>query len=199
MIIDLNGNNCKQAASLHISGISTGFISSLGLNFVTELYKAVAEDENSFGYVAVENEEVLGFVAFSCDLGKLYKYVLKRKFFRFAPKIAMRMLSIATFKKVIANLLYPSKMKKMDLPDAELLSIVVAPEGRGKGLAGQLIEAGFDQCRKRGIDRVKVLVASENEPANKMYKKCGFKLAYQVESHGVMSNIYVAELTDCVL
>lgn len=197
MITELNGDYCSGAARLHINGISTGFISSLGLNFVTELYRAIAQDDNSFGYVVIEGDEVLAFVAFSANLGKLYKYVLKRKFFSFAPKIAWRMLNIATFRKVLANLFYPAKMKKMDLPDAELLAIVVAEAGRGKGLAGKLVEAGFDQCRKRGIDRVKVLVAASNDPANKMYNKCGFKFIQQIDSHGVLSNIYVAELNPC--
>ncbi|AQQ71501.1 putative acetyltransferase [Limihaloglobus sulfuriphilus] len=181
-------------AHLHISGISTGFISSLGVGFVTALYEAISEDQNSFCFVAQEDEQVLGFVAFSCNLGKLYKYVLKRKFFRFAPKIAFRMLNFTTFKKVVANLLYPSKMSKMDLPDAELLSIVVAPEGRGRGVASELTRAGFDECRRRGINRVKVLVAADNEPANRLYQKVGFKFHSQIESHGVLSNVYVVEL-----
>ena len=83
-------------------------------------------------------------------------------------------------------------MQEMNLPDAELLSIVVAPEGRGKGLASQLTQAGFDQCRKRGIDTVKVLVAADNEPANKLYQKCGFEFATKINSHGHISNIYIA-------
>jgi len=46
---------------------------------------------------------------------------------------------------------------------------------------------------KRGIERVKVLVATDNRPANKLYLKCGFELAGQIDSHGVKSNIYVAQ------
>ena len=194
MIVELEKSNSQCVAELHIEGISTGFISSLGIDFVTELYSAISEDENSFGYFANEDGRALGFVTFSCNLGKLYKYVLKKRFLKFAPKIALRMFSISTFRKVIANLLYPSKLKKMNLPEAELLSIVVAEGGRGKGLAGKLVQAGFQECRRRGIDKVKVLVAANNEPANKMYKKCGFELYTQIDSHGVLSNIYVAEL-----
>jgi hypothetical protein len=86
MIVFLQ-NRFEQVVRLHICGIPTGFISSLGEKFITELYKAVSEDENSFCLVAQEDEQVLGFVAFSCNLSKLYKYVLKSKFSRFAPKI----------------------------------------------------------------------------------------------------------------
>ncbi|MHC4635121.1 MAG: GNAT family N-acetyltransferase, partial [Planctomycetota bacterium] len=72
-----------------------------------------------------------------------------------------------------------------------LLSIAVAPEARGRGIARQLVEAGLKECSEQGIDKVKVLVALQNEVANKLYLKCGFKLVGQIESHGVLSNIYV--------
>ena len=42
-------------ATLHIKGISTGFISSLGIDFVTALYEAIAQNKSSFGFVAREN------------------------------------------------------------------------------------------------------------------------------------------------
>lgn len=183
-----------QVACLHIQGIPTGFISSLGQEFVASLYEAIAEDKNSFGFVAVESDKVLGFVTFSTNLSRLYKYVASKKGFRFAFVLAKRMLSLRIIKKIWDNLFYPSKMKKMDLPDAELLSIAVASDGRGRGIAKQLVDAGFEECLKRGIDKVKVLVAADNEVANKLYKKCGFKLAGQMDSHGVISNIYVAQI-----
>jgi hypothetical protein len=76
----LDNPNSPSVAQLHITGIPTGFISSLGVGFVAELYSAISDDQNSFCLVAQEDGEILGFVAFSCNLGKLYKYVLKRKF-----------------------------------------------------------------------------------------------------------------------
>ena len=181
-----------QVANLHIQGISTGFISSLGHDFVAALYEAIAEDENSFGFVAVEDGKVLGFVAFSANLSRLYKYVVLKKGLKFAFILARKMTSLKVFRKVWDNIFYPNKMKKMELPDAELLSIVVAEEGRGKGIAAQLIEKSFDQCQKRGIKRVKVLVAADNLPANNLYKKCGFEFHSEINSHGIISNIYVA-------
>lgn len=59
MIKSLSKSYSSQVASLHIQGISTGFISSLGINFVTALYEAIAEDENSFGFVAVEDDKTI--------------------------------------------------------------------------------------------------------------------------------------------
>jgi len=190
----LHGNDVLCVAQLHINGIPTGFISSLGQEFVSALYEAIAEDKNSFGFVAIEDEKVLGFVAFSTNLPKLYKYVILKKGLKLSFIIAKKMMSMQTVKKIWANLFYPQKMKEMDLPDAELLSIAIAPDGRGRGIAKQLIDTGFEECRKRHIEKVKVLVAADNEAANKLYKKCGFELKTQINSHGVRSNVYIRDL-----
>ena len=194
MITDLQKQYASQTANLHISGIPTGFISSFGIGFVTALYEAIAEDENSFGFVAVEDDKALGFVAFSTNLSKLYKHVALKKGFKFGLLLAKKMVSIQNIKKIWANIFYPKKMKQMNLPDAELLSIVVSPEGRGKGIAKQLIKKGFTECANRGIGKIKVLVAAENKPANKLYQKCGFELHSRIFSHAAQSNIYVARL-----
>lgn len=187
---------CLDVARLHIEGIPTGFISSLGLGFVTALYEAIAEDKNSFGFVAAEEDEIVGFVAFTTNLSTLYEQVVFHKGFKFVFVIVPKLFSLQAIKKVWQNLFYPSKMKKMELPDAELLSIAVSPEGRGKGFARQLIEAGLGECRKRGIEQVKVLVAESNEAANSLYQKAGFRRVCQMDSHGVLSNIYVVTLND---
>ncbi|MFA5553180.1 MAG: N-acetyltransferase [Phycisphaerae bacterium] len=193
-IIKLNKSHSVHVGSIHIVGIPTGFISSLGKEFLSVLYEAIAEDRNSFGLVAIEDDKVLGFVAFSTNLSQLYKYVILKKGFKFTVILVRKMMSIKNIKKVWANLFYPKKMQQMALPDAELLSIAVVPEGRGKGIAKQLTNAGLEECRKRDIDKVKVLVADKNQPANKLYQKCGFEFITEISSHGVLSNIYVANL-----
>jgi ribosomal protein S18 acetylase RimI-like enzyme len=192
IVSHLKSSQASQAAALHISGISTGFISSLGHDFVAALYEAIAEDRSSFGFVALENERVLGFVAFSTNLSGLYRHVILKKGFRFLLLLGRKMFSARTARKICANVFYPHRMKRMRLPDAELLSIAVAPDGRGKGIAKSLIEAGFGECRRRNIAEVKVLVAAANEPANNLYQRMGFQLVGQIDNHGVLSNIYVA-------
>jgi len=192
-ITELLPEHASQTAELHISSISTGFISSLGVDFVTALYEAIAQSKASFGFVAEEEGSVLGFVAFTTNLNSLYKSVILRKGLHFAFLLGGKILSLKRIKNVFETLFYPSRIKKMNLPSAELLSIVIAPEGCGKGLATRLVQKGFQECVKRGIEKVKVLVGADNAAANKLYMKCGFEFVGQIDSHGVLSNIYVAE------
>ena len=136
---------------------------------------------------------MLGFVAFTTNLNKLYKSIILKKGLRFAFLLAGKVLSLKRIRKMFETLFYPSRIKKMNLPSAELLSIVIAEEEQGKGLATTLIQKGFAECARREIDKVKVLVGTDNELANKLYQKCGFELVGQMDNHGVISNIYVAE------
>ncbi len=190
---DLQIAHAGQVAALHIQCISSGFISSLGIDFVTSLYEAVVQSKSSFGVVAVRNAKVLGFAAFTTNLNKLYKSAVWRKGLIFALLLAGNVRSRGRVKKMFETLFYPARTKKMNLPPAELLSIAVAPEEREKGLAGQLIEEGFRHCRKTGVDKIKVLVGADNKPGNKLYLKFGFELAGQIVNHGVLSNIYVTQ------
>ncbi|MBA7649145.1 hypothetical protein ES703_56939 [subsurface metagenome] len=190
---DLQVIHAGQVAALHIQCISTGFISSMGIDFVTSLYDAIVKSKSSLGVVAVRNEKVLGFAAFTTNLNKLYRSVVWRKGLKFALLLAGNVLSLRRIKKIFETLSYPARIKKMNLPSAELLSIAVAPEERRKGLAGQLIEKGLRLYRKTGVDKVKVLIGADNKAGNKLYLKTGFELVGQIINHGVLSNIYVAQ------
>lgn len=108
----------------------------------------------------------------------------------------LKILRPSVCKRVFQNILYPGKTDKMNLPRAELLSIVVEPSYQGRGIAKQLCCAGLQECRRRQIDKVKVLVAKDNTAANKLYRNCGFEFVTTIDSHGVPSNIYVADLTE---
>ncbi len=186
--------NTREIAAIHISGIRTGFISSLGIGFVTALYQAITESKSSFGFVAEEKGKVLGFVTYSTNLGGLYRYVILNNGWRFVRLLCVRGFSFRTIKMIFETLFYPGRTKRMRLPSAELLSIAVAEEAQGKGVATTLVQKGFAECARRGIEKVKVLVGVDNKPANKFYLKCGFELAGQFDNHGILSNIYVAKI-----
>ncbi len=196
--VPLSARHAHSAAALHIQVINTGFISSLGIDFVTALYEAIAKSASSFGFAVEDNDKVLGFVTFTTNLSRLYKSIIAKKGWRFALLLAGKMFSVKRIKKVFETLFYPSRVKKMHLPDAELLSIAVDPEKYHNGLATKLVQKSLEHCRKIGLDKVKVLVAAANEPANKLYMKCGFQLVGQIDSHGATSNIYQAA-TDTAL
>ena len=193
-IEELSAQQCQAVARLHIVGIKAGFISSLGIDFLTVLYEAIAESEFGFGFVARENGVTVGFIAMTTNLGKLYKSIVLKNGLKFAFVLAGKMVSIRMVKKAFETLFYPSRVKKMSLPPAELLSVVVAVEQRGRGLATALLQRALQECAHRGIQEIKVLVGADMEPANRWYVNCGFKLQGQIENHGNISNVYTVRI-----
>lgn len=190
-VLPLTVKYAHDAAVLHIEGIDMGFISSLGIDFVTALYRSIAESPESFGYVALKEDKVVGFATFTTNLKGLYKSIMKKNLFRFSFLLFGKLFSFKTVKKIFETLFYPNRINTMDLPNAELLSIAVAESDRGKGIAITLIRQGLKECHERGIPKVKVLVADFNKPANTLYQKTGFEKITQIENHGIVSNVYV--------
>jgi ribosomal protein S18 acetylase RimI-like enzyme len=194
MIIEsMAPEHVKAVARLHCQGISSGFISSLGERFGTILYESMAQSEEGFGYVMTHGGRVAGFAAFSSNLGRLYRNILLRRGVRLTSLIAGRLLRWDQVVRVWQTLRYPQRMETLDLPEAELVSIAVAPGMRRLGLAKLLIQRGLAEGRKRGIEKIKVMVGASNEPANRMYQQCGFNWVAQIDSHGTPSNIYMIE------
>lgn len=188
----LKPEHACQVAKLHKEGIATGFLSSLGEDFLADLYQAISQSPDGFGFVVQIDNKVEGFVSFCTNLKKLYKQIYRKKGLKFLLVLAPKLFSIQTVRKIIQTMFYPQKTKKLNLPDAELLSIVVSSGYQGKALARQLIELGFQECQRRNISSVKVLVAQSNQLANHLYQKTGFRLTTEINSHGIISNVYVA-------
>ena len=180
----------REAGRLHMEGIPTGFLSSLGLGFLTQLYKAIASCPGGFGYVWSEGGRTLGFVACAERVGRLYKEALKRRGPLMALPLARYMIRPAVLRRMWQTWRYPSQVGEA-LPPAEVLSIAVSPEARGRGVGRALMSAAVREFARRGIGAAKVAVWAGNEGANAFYPRCGFELALQREHHGLPMNVYV--------
>lgn len=58
--------------------------------------------------------------------------------------------------------------------EAELLTLVVAPKWRGKGVGGALMRAGLEDLPMRAARRMFLEVDEGNDPALRLYKGLGF-------------------------
>jgi len=189
----LTEGHAEEVAALHVRAISTGFISSLGMKFARSLYRAIALCPHGFGIVAREGEAILGYVSFATDIHRLYRTVLWRSGWKFSLLLVRHMFRGRTIRKILETLFYPRRTRHLNLPKAELLSIVVSEAARGRGIAAGLIGKGLESCLSQGIADVRVLVAASNAAANALYQKCGFQLAQQIYNHQGLSNMYVVK------
>jgi ribosomal protein S18 acetylase RimI-like enzyme len=190
----LRTEHIPKVAELHIMGIKEGFFGSLGNEFVCCLYQAIIESDQAFGFVAIKDGEVLGFISCAENLRGVYKHIIKKNFCKLAWAMLPKMFRWYNIKNTIAAFLYPSKTGK-ELPSAEILSIVVDSRLRRMGVGRRLIELSHDEFRRRAVKWVKVITA-EDQHADEFYKTVGFKLTAHSQKRGVLLSIYVMKVSD---
>tara|TARA_A100001011_G_scaffold400649_1_gene517144 strand:- start:250 stop:828 length:579 start_codon:yes stop_codon:yes gene_type:complete len=184
-----------QLAVLHQENLEQSFLSSLGINFLSLLYKEIDEDKESVVISERKDNQVIAFVSGTDGIGRIYKNLLLRPH-----------LLIYTLKSVFKS---PSKMHKVlelllnsflknkttNLPNHELLSIVVNPAFQGEGCAEILFNRLCDYFKKKNVKSFKIIVGGNLTRANAFYKKMGAMSIKTIQVHkGVDSTIYIKQI-----
>ncbi|MEX2624522.1 MAG: GNAT family N-acetyltransferase [Acidimicrobiia bacterium] len=175
-----NDSDRRIVADLHISGITTGFLSALGPSFLSVLYRALINDPDSAVFVADKGGIVLGFVAGTSDTGAFYRRFGRRYAIPAGVRILPR-LRPGMIRRVKETRSYG--VGRHDDVAAELLSMAVSPSARGRGLANRLGAELLNWAGTRGFGAMKVVVGASNEPAIRVYRKLGFGNDDTVEVH----------------
>lgn len=67
-------------------------------------------------------------------------------------------------------------------------TLAIAPDSQGKGYGKQLIAAIITRLKQQGIQRIQLMVESDNARAIKFYKKLGFKHEGTLEKYFKRAN-----------
>lgn len=188
----------RQVAQLHAGNIDQGFLSSLGISFLSLLYEAIDANESSVLLIARQEGRVVGFVTGAEGMGSIYRQLLRRW-----PSLFMALLpAMVSPRKLskIAEILWMGKKEKpvLGLPHAELLSIAVEPGQRGQGCAQSLYRELVDHFRERGVFAFRIVVGEQLKTAHQFYKKMGAEPVGCIEVHqGQGSIMYVYRSVTC--
>ncbi len=184
----------EGVASLHREYIKTGFLSSLGLPFLALMYRSVSNSNNAICLVAKVDGTIIGFSSGAISVSAFYKDFLRINFIKTSMILLPKIFNIQFVKKVFEILFYPAR-KEQSLPKAELLSIVVDKNYRGKGVAQKLFKQIEEEFRNKNIKRFKVVVGSNLIAACRFYEKMGGVFSAELEVHkGEKSSVYVWEI-----
>lgn len=176
-------------ALLHRDGISSGFLSSLGLGFLTLLYELMISDPDSVVLVAEDGSGQVGFVSGAVDTGRLYKRFIKRRGVAAALRALPALIRPSAVRKLWETVRYGAEGAAGAAVSAELLSMAVVPERRGRGIGAMLQERLFAEM---AVGRMKVVVGSSNLGAVAAYRKAGFVPAGRIQVHtGESSEVLV--------
>ena len=185
-------------ARLHALGLPDAFLPRLGERFLARLYRALASDPAAVALVAEDPSGVVGMATGVVSVRRFYRRFALRHGLAAAVAAAPRLTRPATLRRLRETAAYPAATPDathapgVPLPDAELLSIAVAPGHRGDGVGKALAEGIVHGLGARGAPDLKVVVAAANQAANRFYAKVGFHLSGQLTVHqGTPSKVWI--------
>ena len=187
----------RQVAHLHAANLDQGFLATMGVGFLAELYRAIDKCPQSVLIVKCEQGKVVGFVSgVAAPMSVVYRRLMRR-FLIWSMPLFPVLVSPARMSRVAEILRYAkSESPHRDLPTPELLSIVVAPNCRGKGLAESMYADLIDYFRQMQVAQFKIVVGEKLLPAQKFYVCMGAQPLAEMELHqGVKSVVYVQSVT----
>ena len=211
-IVKLSRAHATEAARLHIVSQPGTFLTSLGADVLTVLYRALPELPIGFGYTALDDSLtvttndvlhsacrgalwapqpalVTGFVSATSSVGRLFVEMGTRRIAQFLPPLCVRLIHQPTLLwRSMQTLLYPLLARhdqgRATGPTAELLSIMVAPAARSQGVGAQLLQALLIECAKRQIRWLDVTVDANNRGARRFYERHHFAFLHQFNLYG---------------
>ena len=192
----------NQVARLHIEGINRGFLATLGLPFLALLYEAIDHCPASVLVVEQQGVRVTGFVSGAASMRPIYRQLLRR-----LPRLTLALLpsliKLSRLRRILEILRYSryeavileQQTSYFELPEFELLSIVVATDARGSGCAEKLYTELVQYCGAHQIDAFKIVVGDALSTAHRFYKRMGAIPVGHVEVHaGEGSVVYIHQI-----
>lgn len=189
-------------AALHREGLPLGFLSQLGPNVLKVLYRAIGTHDDSTVLVAVEGDTVLGYVSGTTDVRRCYRHVLARSAAPLFVAAAPRLVRPSTLRRVVETLTYPFRFRNESTDDAprpdcsaELLSIAVHADARGKRVGKRLVAAleDFLGGRLRPL-RYRVVTDALDPRSTAFYERVGFARLGEFTNHGHPMVMFVKDV-----
>jgi glycosyltransferase involved in cell wall biosynthesis/ribosomal protein S18 acetylase RimI-like enzyme len=189
------GRDVAAAARLHREALPDAFLPTLGDGFLRRLYRAMAADPQSVVLVAENGSGVIGFAAGTVSVRSFYRRFIRRHGAGAALALAPHLLRPGALRRVVETVRYPAVVA--GAPEAELLSIAVAPGSESMGVGRVLARNLLAGLARRGAEVVRVVVAADNKRANRFYAAVGFRPAAELEVHdGIPSRMWAINSTE---
>jgi ribosomal protein S18 acetylase RimI-like enzyme len=186
----------RQVAELHIANIDQGFLATLGVGFLSLMYRAIDEANDTVLLFEERGDRVIGFVAGGIGMATIYKRMVHSPF-RLGFALLPVFLRPRSLFRIFEILRYSRRKGSQNsgLPIAELMSIAVARDYRGQQIAERLYRRLCDHFETVGVLSFKITVGNSLEPAHRFYRRMGAEPAGSIEVHrGEQSIVYVHKL-----
>lgn len=184
-----------QVVDIHIQIFEGFFLTFLGRNFLSHLYRNFLKDIFSICLVAEAEGKIQGFVVGNIKPVNLFSKMIRRQgfiLFFFALKAFFRN-PLKVGKKLWFALRYRGEAPSGYSSPALISSIGVLPSGKNKGVGSSLIMAFCWEAFLKGSDLVYLTTDKyNNDPVNSFYLKNGFNVLDELKHpDGRIMNRYI--------
>lgn len=184
----------QDAASLHIASIPSGFLPTLGLKFLSLMYRCIDEAASTILITKYNDDQLVGFVTGSDGKSSLYRSMLSHPFvlvFALFPVV----FRIKKVRKIFSILSHSSGSVRASYPAPELLTICVNSSFRRQGIADELYFKLCNDFKSKSVNEF-VIVVGKALDANQFYINQGASIVGELQVHaGADSNIFIQRVS----
>ena len=185
----------NQIAKIHQVEIIEGFLSTMGVKFLSKLYSNLCDSPYAFLYVAMINNRICGFICGSTDTSKVYKYFIIRYGIFILSTIIPKILSFKKIGRMLEALIYPQKKENVGLPKNEILNFCVSRDFQRKGIGKKLFKILVDKFKSLNFNRIKIVTGVSQIKAQRFYESLGAIKVTDIEIHrNTKSLIYIYDI-----
>ena len=178
-----NPNDYIAIAKLHVKFINQGFLSTLGIPFLSLLYEAIDKDSGSILLIIKNDLNIIGFVSGTSNLKKVYQQLLLQPLRLFCSLKSCFFSPSKIYKIIEILLIIRNNSSSVDLPKQELLSIVVDSKCQGKRYAETLFKDLCGYFKEKGASSFIIVVGSDLSRASAFYTKMGAVPVKEIQVH----------------
>ena len=179
-------------ARLHRQVLERFFLAQRGEEFLALLYRGLLEAPEVFGLVYCDPpDRVAGFILGATDSDRLYRRVIRRRFWPLTRIcLAQALRHPILFFRIFETFLYMRRVRDRRVT-AEGLTVGLDREYRGREIGKGLYERFLDQCRERGIVEAKVGIAKTNLEIRGILESHGARITKEFTVYGREGYLYV--------
>jgi ribosomal protein S18 acetylase RimI-like enzyme len=195
MIRSMVETDLDEVVDTHLRAFPGFFLTFLGKDFLSLLYKSMANDGEGVMLVAVSDSHVIGFVAGVTRQEGFYRRLIATRKWAFGRAALIALLRRPLIAPRLLRALSRPTESRVAAAEACLMSIAVRPEEAGKGVGRQLVQAFCENMAQRGASRVCLTTDRDNnERANRFYQAIGFRIHRTITTpEGRVLNEYVTD------
>jgi ribosomal protein S18 acetylase RimI-like enzyme len=189
-------NDLTWVINVHLESFPGFFLTFLGREFLTLLYKNIQCDPDGIVLVALSDKRLEGFIAGVTQQFGFYQRLIKRQKWAFARAAVGALLKQPKIAPRLLKALRRPQESKTASAQACLMSMGVRCESQGKGIGKQLVRAFCQTLAERGVKALCLTTDQENnEQVKRFYQRLGF---YVVRTYttpeGRVMNEYIISL-----